>query len=115
MEKHKLKHVRISKGVTQQQLADQLHTDISNYCRKENGYVGITKQEWQKLASILQVPESEIYQENETSLNNTFFDNSGINNQNLGVSAVVMEHLLDYISFLKEENSRLKHELEKLK
>ena len=111
MEKHKLKQARIRKGFTQQEVADKLATDISNYSRKENGYVGITKQEWKKLASILQVSEDEIYQENEAAVNNTFFDNSSITNQNIGVPAVMLENLLDYIAFLKEENSRLKQEL----
>ena len=45
MEKLKLKQARIQKGFTQQQIADALPTDISNYSRKENGHVGITKEE----------------------------------------------------------------------
>jgi len=113
MEKVKLKHWRISKGFTQQQLADVLATDISNYCRKENGYVSITKQEWKKLAATLGVSEEDIYQENDSTLHNTFFDNSGINNQNIGVPAAVLEHLFDYISLLKSEIVRLQKELEK--
>jgi transcriptional regulator with XRE-family HTH domain len=109
MEKQKLKKIRTRKGFTQQQVADALATDISNYCRKEKGSVGITRPEWKKLASILDVSEEEIYQENEPALSNTFFDNSSIINQNIGVPAAVLEQLFD--SLLKEENSRLKKEL----
>jgi len=59
------------------------------------------------------VPEEEIYQENESMLTNTFFDNSSIVNQNVGIPAVILEQLLDYISLLKEENSRLRNEKKK--
>ena len=45
MEKLKLKQARTRKGFTQQQVANALPTDISNYSRKENGYVAITKAE----------------------------------------------------------------------
>ena len=113
MEKLKLKQTRVRKGFTQQQVADALPTDISNYSRKENGYVAITKAEWKRLATFLQVPEEEIYQENESMLTNTFFDNSSIVNQNVGIPAVILEQLLDYISLLKEENSRLRNEKKK--
>ena len=120
MEKLKLKQTRVRKGFTQQQVADALPTDISNYSRKENGYVAITKAEWKRLATFLQVPEEEIYQENESMLSNTFFDNSNLVNQNssittqnIGIPTVVLEQLLDYISLLKEENSRLRNEKKK--
>jgi transcriptional regulator with XRE-family HTH domain len=113
MEQKKLKKIRIRKGFTQKQIADAISTDVSNYSRKENGYVCITPQEWKKLAAVLEVSEEEIYQENEPTLSNTFFDNSGITNQNVGVPALVLEQLYDYIAFLKEENARLKKELKK--
>jgi len=113
MEQKKLKKIRTRKGFTQKELADALSTDISNYCRKERGFVGITSKEWKKLATVLDVPEEEIYQDNETMMSNTFFDNSSITNQNVGVPAVILEQLFDYINLLKEENSRLKKELEK--
>ena len=118
MEKLKLKQARIQRGFTQQQVADALPTDISNYSRKENGHVGITKEEWKRLAAFLQVPEEDIFQENESTLSNNFFDNSSITNQNssittqnIGIPTAVLEHLLDYISLLKEENERLKSEV----
>ena len=115
MEKQKLKQIRKQKGFSQQEMANFIATDISNYCRKEKGAVGITKQEWKKLAAALNVPEEDIYQENESVLNNTFFDNSSLTNQSVGVPAIVLEQLFDYISLLKEENSRLKKESEKTK
>ena len=53
MEKTKLKNMRNEKGFTQQQIADYLPTDKSNYCKKELGYIKITSMEWEKLAKIL--------------------------------------------------------------
>jgi transcriptional regulator with XRE-family HTH domain len=106
-----IKKTRIRKGFTQKELADAISTDISNYSRKERGCVGISTQEWKKLASVLDVSEEEIYQENEPTLSNTFFDNSSITNQNVGVPAMVLEHLYDYITLLKEDNARLRKEL----
>ncbi|MDR1543949.1 MAG: helix-turn-helix domain-containing protein [Prevotellaceae bacterium] len=112
MEKQKLKQIRKQKGFSQQEMANSICTDVSNYCRKEKGYVGITKQEWRKLATALNVSEEDIYQANE-SVNNPCFDNSSITNQNVGISAPMLKQLLDYITLLKEENSRLKQEIEK--
>jgi len=113
MEQQKLKKIRTRKGFTQKEMADAISTDISNYCRKEKGLVSITPKEWKKLATILDVSEEEIYQENESVLSNTFFDNSSITNQNVGVPSIILEQLFDYINLLKEENNRLKKELDK--
>jgi transcriptional regulator with XRE-family HTH domain len=56
------------KGITQQQMADVIPTDVSNYSRKESGAVSITQTEWNKLAKFLEVPVEEIYEEDEPRL-----------------------------------------------
>ncbi|WP_291939621.1 helix-turn-helix domain-containing protein [Chryseobacterium sp.] len=38
MQRKKLRSVRKRKGFTQQQVADFIATDVSNYSRKESGY-----------------------------------------------------------------------------
>ena len=48
MQKEKLRNVRKRKGITQQQIADAIATDVSNYSRKESGDVSIRKEEWEK-------------------------------------------------------------------
>jgi transcriptional regulator with XRE-family HTH domain len=113
MEQKKLKRIRTHKSFTQKEMADTISTDVSDYSHKESGYASITPKEWKKLATALEVSEEEIYSENEPTLSNTFFDNSSITNQNIGVPALVLEQLHDEISSLKEENARLKKELEK--
>jgi transcriptional regulator len=51
MQKVKLRGKK-TKGFTQQQMADMLPTDVSNYSRKEAGTVGITKQNGLNLQSF---------------------------------------------------------------
>lgn len=65
MQKVKLREVRKRKGYTQQQIADIIPTDVSNYSRKESGDVRIIHEEWSKIASFLDVPVEEIYEDDE--------------------------------------------------
>lgn len=118
MQKEKLRLLRKKKGYTQQQIADVIATDVSNYSRKENGDVKIIKDEWDKIARFLDVSVEEIYEEDDTKviINNdhpVFNDNaaSSIMTQFNNFSASVIQNLQDYISLLKEENEKLKEEL----
>lgn len=62
MQKEKLRSARKRKGYTQQQVADIIATDVSNYSRKESGDVKIFKDEWEKIAGFLEVSVDEIYE-----------------------------------------------------
>ncbi len=122
MQKEKLRLIRKQKGYTQQQVADFIATDVSNYSRKESGDVKIIPDEWEKIARFLDVPVEEIYEEEEAKVivNNdhpVFNDSStsagAINNQNLynNIPGSIIENLQGYIALLKEENEKLKEEL----
>lgn len=63
MRKEKLRTQRIKRGYTQQQIADIIATDASNYSRKETGDVKIIAREWEKIAKFLNVSVQEIYEE----------------------------------------------------
>ncbi len=63
MQKEKLRLIRKQKGYTQQQVADYIATDVSNYSRKESGDVRIVQDEWDKLARFFEVPVEDIYEE----------------------------------------------------
>ncbi|WP_089734485.1 helix-turn-helix transcriptional regulator [Chryseobacterium jejuense] len=63
MKKEKLRLIRKQKGYTQQQVAGCLPTNFSNYSRKESGEIGITKEEWIKIAKFLDVNIEEIYED----------------------------------------------------
>lgn len=117
MQKEKLRTARKMKGITQQQMADVIPTDVSNYSRKESGAVSITQTEWNKLAKFLEVPVEEIYEEDEAKIiieNPVFNDNTqanvGNNNATINneLSIEIIKTMQDYIALLKEEIDRLK-------
>ncbi|MGH1519527.1 helix-turn-helix transcriptional regulator [Chryseobacterium sp. JK1] len=124
MQKEKLRVIRKQKGYTQQQVADFIATDVSNYSRKESGDVKIIRDEWDKIARFLNVPVEDIYEEEEATIvinydHPVFNDRARatsagvITNQNNydNIPGAIIENLQSYIALLKEENSRLKEEL----
>lgn len=125
MTMEKLKTIRKQKGYTQQQIADILATDVSNYSRKENGDVRIFDDEWEKLAKALDVSVEDIKEEKALQTqnqNSTLNDNSSLNdnasiNYNLfcNVPNYLLENQQEYINLLKEQIKALKEENEKLK
>ncbi|WP_317044728.1 helix-turn-helix transcriptional regulator [Chryseobacterium sp. PMSZPI] len=123
MQKEKLRVIRKLKGYTQQQVADYIATDVSNYSRKESGDVKIIRDEWDKIARLLEVPVEDIYEDDDATIvvNNdhpVYNDSSGtsagsinnLNNYN-NIPGSIIENLQGYIALLKEENERLKEEL----
>jgi transcriptional regulator with XRE-family HTH domain len=118
MQKEKLRTVRKMKGFTQQQMAEVIPTDVSNYSRKESGTVSITQTEWNKLAKFLEVPVEEIYEEEEVKfvVENPIFNDSSLanigNNNTTNISnelsIEIIKTMQEYIGLLKEEIERLK-------
>lgn len=123
MQKEKLRIIRKKKGYTQQQIADIIATDVSNYSRKESGDVKIIKDEWEKIAKFLDVTMEEIYEDEEPRIvvNNDhpiFNDSSSggnISHQFNSIPGSIIQNLQDYISLLKEENKKLNDEIKSLK
>lgn len=118
MEKEKLRRVRKQKGYTQQEIADIIATEVSNYSRKESGAVKITRIEWEKMANFFDVPMEEIYEEEEIPLmihnenttvndNGAFYNVNGTSN-NYNIPNSVIDNLQKYIVMLEEEIKRLK-------
>lgn len=124
MTMEKLRTLRKHKGYTQQQIADLLATDVSNYSRKENGDVKIFDDEWEKLAKILDVSVEDIREEKAATViqNLTFNDSSsntsnqsGNYNQYCNIPEYLLDNQQEYINLLKEQIKALKEENEKLK
>ncbi|MGX5682992.1 helix-turn-helix domain-containing protein [Chryseobacterium cucumeris] len=123
MTMEKLRTLRKQKGYTQQQIADLLATDVSNYSRKENGDVRIFDDEWEKLAKALEVSVEDIKEEKEPNVvqkneNITFNDTSSFHQSgiyNCNVPNYLLENQQEYINLLKEQIKALKKENEKLK
>lgn len=120
----KLKSIRKQRGYTQQQIADIIATDVSNYSRKENGEVRIFDDEWEKIAKALEVSvedirEDKVAQSNQNSTLNdsaSFNDNASINyNQYCNIPEYLLETQQEYIKLLKEQIEILKAENAKSK
>ena len=108
MVKEKLRLIRKEKGYTQQQVADFLATDVSNYSRKESGDVKIIKEEWEKLSKFFKVPVEEIFENDSPFLFPTTHANNDLKPDKEATYLSVINNLQDYIALLKEENERLK-------
>ncbi|WP_317198082.1 helix-turn-helix transcriptional regulator [Chryseobacterium rhizoplanae] len=120
----KLKNLRKQRGYTQQQIADILATDVSNYSRKENGEVKIFDDEWEKLAKALDTTIEDIREERIANVvqNLTFNDSSsntsnqsGNYNQYCSIPDYMLESQQEYIKLLREQIEILKAENAKLK
>lgn len=96
-----LKKIRISKGISQEKLADLIGMTQSNYSRRENGKKEISTSEWKRIAKALDVNLEEIY---EYSDNSKKIDNS-IDHSN------ILKHYLNYTESLENEIANLKEKL----
>lgn len=120
MIQQKLRNLRKQKCMSQEKMAKILSTDISSYCRKENGKSKIHDDEWEKLAKALNVSVDDIKESENLGIvqndNLTFNDNSGnYEHQKFNIPNSILENLQDYIKILKEQNESLKRELESFK
>lgn len=123
MTMEKLKNLRKQRGYTQQQIADIIATDVSNYSRKENGDVKIYDEEWEKIAKALDVSVEDIKEEKTPNVvqnndNLTFNDTSSFHQSgiyNCNIPNYLLENQQEYINLLKEQIEMLKAENAKLK
>jgi transcriptional regulator with XRE-family HTH domain len=107
MSKTRLIQARLSKGFSQEELADLIGMSQSNYSRRESGRTSITDAEWKKIAKELRVDKEIIYEPEQQ--NNVKSDE--INMLSFNIPDFVMEH----IELLKKENKKLKEQLKKFK
>ena len=123
MTMEKLRTIRKQRGYTQQQIADIIATDVSNYSRKESGDVKIFDDEWEKIAKALDVSVEDIKEEKTPNViqnndNLTFNDTSSFHQSgiyNCNIPNYILESQQDYIKLLKEQIEVLKAENAKLK
>jgi len=117
MEKSKLIEARKKSGLTQQQVADKLFMNASNYARREKGQAKVSSKEWEKLAQILETSIDDIYESEESIFiickdNSTGIVNNGTNNI-YTVPEFLLENQKNYIKKLEEEIEFLKSKLDK--
>lgn len=60
--KEKLKKVRLNQNIKQKELAEKVCMDQAQYSRRESGKLHITDEEWNRLATALNVDKEAIYE-----------------------------------------------------
>ena len=108
MLKEKLIKVRKEKKFSQQDIAEHLNISQSHYQRKEKGEIGITNNEWERIANLFETDVEEIKENDEATNVMNNFDNSsgnyiGNNNNYCNIPEYILENQKDYIALLKEE------------
>ncbi|WP_294243163.1 helix-turn-helix transcriptional regulator [uncultured Chryseobacterium sp.] len=69
MKKIKLIIMRKSKKITQLDMATYLKISQTQYYKRESGVVKISEQEWQKIATLLDVSVDDIFEEQDNEFN----------------------------------------------
>ncbi|MFV7235506.1 helix-turn-helix transcriptional regulator [Flavobacterium sp. ZB4R12] len=106
MSENKLLEVRLSKGFSQEELAELIGMDQSSYSRREKGLKKISDTEWTKIAKELGVKKEDLY---ETSNQST-----KVNNSANVYSFNLPNFIIEYIESLKNENTALREKLKKI-
>ena len=113
--KNKLIRARKEKKFSQQDVAEFLSISQTQYLRKEKGEIGITEQEWDKIAKLLNVEVEEIKEEENKNISQHFENVTGSyigsNNNYCNVPEFLLENQKEYIELLKKEIESLKAKL----
>ena len=119
MKKTKLIEVRNSKKIPQHQIAELMNMDTSCYSKRENGVTYMKIEEWEKLAKILNVPLSDIYESDDKQVficsdhaSPNFLGTNNSTNNFYPIPETLLENQQKYIIKLEEENRELKRLLE---
>jgi len=81
------------RGFSQEYMADMLDMDVSNYCRRENGQIKISAEQWQTLAKVLNVPLEDIYEADENLI--FIFNDNSTGNGNIVTNYSLPQDILD--------------------
>lgn len=116
MVKSKLIAARTEKGLSQQEMADLLYMDQSQYSRREKGITKISEDEWDKLATILEKDVEDIFEdETHVVINNDNGSNGSVNYSGTitfyNIPDFMLQNQQEYIELLKKEIAQLKGEL----
>ena len=124
MIKNKLIAARKEKNMTQNEMAELLFMNQSQYHRRERGEVRISDEEWERMAKLLDKEVEDIKEEDGITTAIYNYDNNsgnygnyaaGDNNNFYNIPEFIMKNQQEYIEMLKEEIKRLKEENNKLR
>ena len=116
MKKQKLIDARLAKGMSQQEVADEINLNQSQYHRRENGEIPIKKKQWESIAKALGVKVEDI-KDDDTFTNIYNYDNhsgnySASNNYFYNIPDFVMKNQQKYIEMLENKVKDLTEALE---
>jgi len=115
MIKQKLTNKRTEKKYSQEKMAELLGISQSQYNRRENGITKITKNEWDKMAKVLNTTLESIYEPEDGIyiIENKNSNDSSLNTHNNfhQIPNHILETMRKYIEKLEEENRSLKDEI----
>lgn len=113
----KLIEKRKAKGLSQEEVANLLGMEQSNYSRKENGHTAIHPTEWEKLAKALDTtvdeifePQNGVYIVNNDNASGTY---AGSQNHFYNIPEYILNSLQKYIEKLENEIKELKEKAKK--
>ncbi|MBL0736062.1 helix-turn-helix transcriptional regulator [Flavobacterium sp. GN10] len=119
MIKQKLTNKRTERNFSQEKMAELLGISQSQYNRRENGVTKISKNEWDKMAKILNTTLESIYEPEDGIYiidNKSSGDNiSHAQNNFHQLPNHILETMRKYIEKLEDENQVLKDEIKVLK
>ncbi|MXS72174.1 helix-turn-helix domain-containing protein [Flavobacteriaceae bacterium W22] len=119
MIKNKLIKARKAK-YTQDNMAKLLHMTQSQYQRREKGEIKISDEEWERIAKVLDTNVEDIKEDDSVIHQVNNYDNqsgnySASNNYFHNIPDFILDNQQDYITLLKEQNQLLKEENLRLK
>lgn len=107
----KLRQIRESKGISQEQMAEHLKISQPQYYRKEQGTSKIQEFEWDIIANVLKIDKSEIRNEN-LSFSNSKEDINIPYSQLLLLSEQLTLELKEHVKTLKQKIIFVKEQYE---
>ena len=109
MSYEKLITTRKLKGYTQEKLTQQIAMEQTTLSRKKRGLSPISDEEWQRIATVLQVPVDDIkesFSENPSQNVNCTFNDQSVGIQYITIPTDILDQLLkakdEQIALLKE-------------
>jgi transcriptional regulator with XRE-family HTH domain len=112
MVKYKLIAQRKKRKFSQQDVADRLYMDQSQYSRREKGIIQISEDEWNKLAQILKTTLEDIFESEKGFVSISKDAVAELYQKKKDTFYQIPVHLLEiqkkYIRKLEEENAQLK-------
>ena len=106
-----LKEIRVSKGFTQNQMAEKMTMEQTTYSKKERGISPINENEWKRLSEIFETPIDVL----KKALPRLQKVNGNEQKDMVSIQLEVFTHIVHSKHKLEKENNALKEAMQNLK